>query len=189
MADPRLSDDELIRQIEAAREADRLADTTEPRARAARFEAAEGRVVVELKSGASFAFPPALYPQLAGASPRQLAVLEVSPSGEGLSWPELDVDIAVSGVLLRLLGPLAMYRELARTGGRATSSAKSAAARANGRKGGRPRKAARGEAHYPSMIRPHPGLVVREAPAARGPGAGSAPPADGEVRGVPPVEE
>jgi len=37
-----------------------------------------------------------------------------------------------------------MTRELARAGGRKTSEAKTVAARANGAKGGRPRKAARG---------------------------------------------
>ncbi len=139
MAEPRLSDEELIRQIEAAREADRIADLAEPRARDAYYDPGTGRIVVELKLGGSFAFRPDMYPELEGRSPAELARVLPSPSGEAVEWEDLDVQIAVAGVLVRMLGP-AMMRAFAQRGGAATSERKAAAARANGARGGRPPK-------------------------------------------------
>jgi hypothetical protein len=138
MAELRISDDELVRQIEAAREAEHAAERTEPRAREAHYDRATGRIVVELKQGGAFAFLPALYPELAGRSPEQLAAVQPAFSGEALEWEDLDVHIAVAGVLVRMLGP-ALPRAFAQKGGSATSERKAAAARANGARGGRPR--------------------------------------------------
>lgn len=139
MDEPRLSEAELIRQFEAAREAERVADLTEPRAREAYYDAATGRIVVELKLGGAFAFRPELYRELAGRSPEQLAAVQPAFGGEALEWEDLDVHIGVAGVLVRMLGP-ALPRVFAQKGGSATSERKAAAARANGARGGRPRK-------------------------------------------------
>jgi hypothetical protein len=156
MAEPRLSDEELIRQIEAAREADRIADLAEPRARDVYYDPGTGRIVVELKLGGSFAFQPDMYPELEGRSAAQLARVLPSPSGEAVEWEDLDVHIAVAGVLVRMLGP-AMMRAFAQRGGAATSERKAAAARANGARGGRPRK--RREAGWQA---PPPGYGVMQ---------------------------
>ncbi|PZR07781.1 MAG: DUF2442 domain-containing protein, partial [Azospirillum brasilense] len=51
----------------------------------------------------------------------------------------LDADLSVPGLLAGLFGTRAF---MARQAGRATSPAKAAAARANGARGGRPRKSA-----------------------------------------------
>lgn len=132
-------DDAMRAQFAAAREAERIADLTEPRARAAYYDAVAGRIVVELKLGGAFAFLPDMYPELAGRSPAQLAAVQPCFGGEGLEWEDLDVHIAVAGVLVRMLGP-AMLRAFAQRGGSSTSERKAAAARANGARGGRPRK-------------------------------------------------
>lgn len=139
MVDLRLSDDELTRQIEAAREAERIAELTEPRAREAYYDSATGRIVVELKLGGAVAFSPDLYPELAGRSAAQLAAVRPCLGGEALEWKDLDVHIGVAGVLVRMLGP-ALPRAFAQKGGSSTSERKAAAARANGARGGRPRK-------------------------------------------------
>lgn len=141
-------DDALRAQFAAAREADRIADLTEPRARDAFYDVGTGRIVVELKLGAAIAFPPALFPELRDRTPQELARVEVSPSGEGLHWDEIDVHIATAGVLVEILGS-SMFSAFASVGGRATSERKAAAARANGAKGGRPRKQPEGHRYRP----------------------------------------
>lgn len=132
-------DDALRARFAAAREADALADVTEPRAREVFYDVRSERIVVELKTGGAFAFPPAMYPELRDRTPQELARVEPSPSGEGLHWVEIDVHIATAGVLVDLLGP-SMFRAFAGVGGKAKTERKAAAARANGAKGGRPRK-------------------------------------------------
>jgi hypothetical protein len=124
-------------QIEAATERGRIARETEPRAVSARYDRKAGRIVVELTSGATFAFPPALARRLCDASPDELAEIEVSPGGYGLHWPRIDEDFSVPG-LVSGVGGTAKW--MAAKAGRATSDAKAAAARTNGAKGGRPRK-------------------------------------------------
>ena len=112
----------------------------EPRAAVARYDTTSGRVIVELVNGCTFAFPARLAQGLAEASEAQLAQVEILGAGTGLHWEALDVDLSVPGLMAGLFGTA---RWMARQGGAVRSEAKSAAARANGRKGGRPRKAAR----------------------------------------------
>jgi hypothetical protein len=163
MNEPRLSDAELLRQIEAAREADRIADLTEPRARDVFYDESTGRIVVELKLGGAFAFPPAMYAELRDRTPQELARVEPSPSGEGLHWDDIDVHIATAGVLVRMLGP-AMMRAFAQKGGASTSEAKAAAARANGARGGRPRKQPEPQPPEPPQQDPRGGFRYRPDP-------------------------
>jgi hypothetical protein len=136
---PSLTDEEIFAMLPAVDEATRLAELTEPQAKAAFYDATTGRIVVELKLGSAFAFPPSLLPELAEFTPEELALVEPDPSGEALLWEELDVGITVAGILVDILGD-AMLKAFASRGGSSTSERKAAAARANGRKGGRPRK-------------------------------------------------
>lgn len=109
---------------------------------AARFDARKKRVVVELANGSSFSFPPALAQGLVDARPAELAEIQISPMGTGLHWPRLDADLTVEGLLTGVFGSRAWVRQQAARAGRTTSPQKALAARANGAKGGRPRKAA-----------------------------------------------
>jgi hypothetical protein len=109
---------------------------------AARYDARKKRVMVELANGSSFAFPPGLAQGLADARPADLAEIEISPMGTGLHWPRLEADLSVEGLLAGVFGSRAWMRQHAARAGRATSPQKALAARANGAKGGRPRKAA-----------------------------------------------
>ncbi len=80
---------------------------------------------------------------LAGASPDDLAKIEISPTGLGLHWPRLDADLYVPALLQGVFGSRSwMAAQMGAAGGKARSAAKSAAARKNGRKGGRPRRTA-----------------------------------------------
>jgi hypothetical protein len=127
-------------QIDAAMARGQALRATEPRAASARYDRRRGRMVVDLNNGCSFAFPPRLAQGLAAATDEQLAQVELLGAGYGLHWAALDVDLSVPGLLAGIFGTKAY---MARRAGQATSPAKSRAARANGVKGGRPRKAVR----------------------------------------------
>ena len=118
---------------------------TEPRATSARYERATGRVVVDLVNGCTYLFPAQLVQGLQGASPDELANVQVEGLGFDLHWPALDVDLYVPALVSGIFGTRDwMRKELARSAGQAKSTAKAEASRANGLKGGRPRKTAKG---------------------------------------------
>ncbi len=113
----------------------------------ARYDRRRARIVVKLSTGVQIAFPTRLAEGLADASPDDLADIEVSPAGLGLHWPQLDADVYVPALLQGVFGSKRwMAAQLGAAGGKARSGAKATAARENGRKGGRPRKAAGGPA-------------------------------------------
>ncbi len=127
-------------QAANARARARLAQS--PTAVAARYDRRIGRVVIGLSSGLEIAFKPHDAQGLESARPAQLASIEISPSGLGLHFPELDADLYLPALLEGFLGSRKwMAASLGKAGGRATSAHKASAARANGRLGGRPRKA------------------------------------------------
>ena len=122
---------------DAAIERGKVAMETQPRATSARYEAKSERIIVELASGATFAFPPRLVQMLCDASPQELANIEISPVGFGLHWPDIDADFTVGGLMNGIFGTA---RWMAARAGRGTSDKKAASSRENGKKGGRPRK-------------------------------------------------
>ena len=118
-------------------------DAQKPRhATAAPYDSAKKRIVVQLDNGADFSFPPTLAQGLASASAKELAAIVLSPLGTGLHWPLLDVDLTVDGLLVGVFGSKNWMRAHAAKAGSARTPSKAAAARANGTKGGRPRKVA-----------------------------------------------
>ena len=109
-------------------------------ATAARYDAA-GRLVVSLHNGVGLALPTRLVEELADADPADLAEIEITRAGLGLHWPRLDADVYVPGLIGGAFGSRRwMAAQLDAKGGRASTPAKAAAFRANGAKGGRPRK-------------------------------------------------
>jgi hypothetical protein len=126
-------------EIRAALEAGRIAAQTEPRAKSAHYDRGTGHVVIELKNGSTFSFPARLAQGLSEATADELAQVTVVGNGFALHWENLDEGFTVPGLLAGVFGTRSHMASLA---GRATSPAKAAAARANGAKGGRPRKAA-----------------------------------------------
>ena len=100
-----------------------------------------GRRVLSLlfKSGQVVAIPLDTIEELAGTAPRHLRRVEISPFRDSLHFPAVDVDIYVPGLLADKIGPL-VRAEFARAAGSRLTSKKAAAARENGKKGGRPKK-------------------------------------------------
>lgn len=124
-------------QIQAAEARGRISLESEPRAASAKYDRRSDRIVVALTNGCTFTFPPRLAQGLEGATAEQLAEVKVLGLGYGLHWETLDADLSLPGLMAGLFGT---RRFMAAQAGRATSTAKAAAARANGAKGGRPRK-------------------------------------------------
>lgn len=97
--------------------------------------------MVALNTGLTVAFRPADVQGLETATVTDLSVIEISPSGFGLHFPTLDADIWLPGLLAGHFGSTNwMAAQLGKAGGKVRSPAKTAACRANGKRGGRPRK-------------------------------------------------
>ena len=139
MAKRRLSDAEILAQIPGARRRERRERKQGLRASSARYDRAAGRIVLELTNGCSFAFPIGAIPALQSASVSELAMVEIDPSGGAVRWDDLDVDLSVPGLLLSAVGVAEGRRHFASLAGSVRSEAKASAARANGKKGGRPK--------------------------------------------------
>lgn len=129
-------EEELEKQFTEATKRGKERMKTEPRAKSARYDRESGRIVVELLNGCTFMFPPELAQGLADASPEDLAEVRVRGPGFALGWDKLDVHFSLAGLMAGIFGNKAWMAEMGRRGGRATSEAKAAAARENGRKGG-----------------------------------------------------
>jgi len=113
-----------------------------PAATAVRYDRRIARVVISLASGLQIAFSPRDVQGLENAHPADLANAEISPSGLGVHFPKLDADIYIPALLEGFLGSKRwMASQMGKVGGQASTDAKAAAARENGKLGGRPRKA------------------------------------------------
>lgn len=130
---------ELRSNFARATRAGRRAANTEPRATRARYRALEDALRIELANGATITLPVKLIPSLNRARPRDIRGVEILGRGSGLHWESLDLDLSVSALVSSVFAGTAWLAELGRVGGRRTSAAKTAAARRNGRRGGRPR--------------------------------------------------
>jgi hypothetical protein len=113
----------------------------EPYAVKVRYDGRQQRIVVDLNTGLTVVFPPSMVEGLEDARPRDLRDVEITPSGFGLHFPRLDADIYLPGILAGTFGSRRwIAAQLGKQGGGARSAAKTAAARCNGKLGGRPRK-------------------------------------------------
>jgi len=113
-----------------------------PRAISAHYDRKGGRIVIDLSSKLTVSFSPHDAQGLESAKPSQLEEIEIRPSGLGIHFPKLDADLYLPGLLEGLLGSKEwMASRLGQMGGRSRSQAKQAASKANGRLGGRRKKA------------------------------------------------
>ncbi|GEM_PF-439020 len=147
MARRRMSEAEADEQVRATLR--RKPDPGEPRAIAAEYVAGRGVLGVTLKAGTRVEIPIAVLSALRNVPDDIRRQVTVSSGGLVLRWDPVDVDYDIGGLLLAALWPKpraalrAMGRVGGQLGGQARTEAKARAARANGAKGGRPRKTAR----------------------------------------------
>lgn len=135
--------DEVMARSLAAAQARGAEVLMAPHAKTAKYDRKSGRVVVELDNGCAFAFPARNVQGLETAKSGDLAEIELLGGGFALHWPKVNADIRIEGALSGVYGSKAwMLRLAAGEAGKRTSPGKAAAARLNGRKAGRPRRAA-----------------------------------------------
>jgi len=126
-------------QFKAANARGAAAIVRGPVARAARYDARRGLIVITLEGGCEFAFPAALAEELADAPRAKLAKIKISPNGLGLHWPMLDADLYLPGLIEGTFGSRRWMQQIGKLGGHSRSAAKAKASRENGKRGGRPK--------------------------------------------------
>jgi hypothetical protein len=106
----------------------------------ARYDGASDSVFLTFRGGGSMMIPRRVIPGLGRQPASVLETMTLSPAGDALRWPALDVD--VPGLVERAFGNRLFAAAAGRRGGRRRTKAKRAAAKRNGAKGGQPRKRA-----------------------------------------------
>lgn len=141
MAKRSVGDSEILAQIPAARGRARRAELAEPHTVGVQYQRAGRRLHIQLTNGAALMIPVQLIPSLRHASDDDLATVTAGPAGIGLHWERVDQDLSIAGLARVAFGSRTLLRASGALGGAARTAAKALAARQNGRKGGRPRKA------------------------------------------------
>ncbi len=141
MGRPTLTDSAILALVPRARGRARRALDREPHAAAVRYHRAGRRLLVHLTNGAALIIPIQLVRSLRDARDEDLGDVSVGPAGLGLHWERLDEDLSIAGLATVAFGSPTLVRAWGAAGGGARTAAKALAARRNGRKGGRPRKA------------------------------------------------
>ena len=134
----KLTPQQIEAQIDAAIDNQAAIDAVEPRAKKVIFD--DGKIIINFNNGATFSFLPKSIREIATLEPEVLATVNLVPSGKGLRWETHDIDLSIPGLLLEMFGSNIWNKEIAAKGGKARSLRKAMAAKANGKKGGRPRK-------------------------------------------------
>jgi len=128
----------------AALAAGRAETDTEIRAQAVRYVPERDAIEIVTNRNAGFLIPRQWIGVLQDVPIEELDRLEVWPDGSAIELEDRDIQISVHGLLTAILPAMlpskAIASLFASRGGQSTSRAKRISSRANGRKGGRPRK-------------------------------------------------
>jgi len=133
---PPTTDEELRKAVAAGHRRRAM----ERRAASVRYDADRDAIEIELTDGAAVRLPRAMVEEFRDVPPADMAAVRVSPAGYGIKLDQHDINISVHGLIGALATAGDMAASLGKLGGAVRSKAKSISARANGAKGGRPRK-------------------------------------------------
>jgi len=97
-------------------------------------------LIVTLSNGRRLVLPVEELQGLDKATHEQLENYELLGRGTGISFPDLDADLYVPALIEGVYGNRRWMAQLGRVGGRVKSEAKRRASKANGAKGGRPKR-------------------------------------------------
>jgi hypothetical protein len=135
------TEEALAEEIAQAEAAAIAAKGNGPCAKAVKYNIKRDLIEIYLTNGSIFSFPPHLAQGLGEATPEQLNNVWIDAAGLSIHWDSLDADFSVLGLIQGVFGSKSWMAELGRKGGQSSSVAKCQAARENGKKGGRPKKA------------------------------------------------
>ena len=133
---PPTTEDELRNAVAAGRRRRAM----ERRAASVRYDVDRDAIEIELTDGAAVRLPRQMVDEFRNVPPADMATVRVSPAGYGIKLDQHDINISVHGLIGSLASAGDMAASLGKLGGAARSDAKRISARANGAKGGRPRK-------------------------------------------------
>jgi hypothetical protein len=135
----RQTDAELDAQIDAWYE--KYGNAPEaPHAEFVDIDNAQRLMIIRMSNGRRVVIPLEDLQGLADATPEQLEQWEMLGLGSGMDWPDLNVSFSIEGLLQGSYGNQLWMQKLRQKGGAARSEVKQKASRANGTKGGRPKK-------------------------------------------------
>ena len=99
------------------------------------------KFTIVMNTGLELTVPFSAVTGLSSASITQVQAVEITPSGTGLLWPEINAALFIPSLLNDIAGSKNWFaKNMGAAGGQTRTAAKSLAARQNGRQGGRPKK-------------------------------------------------
>ncbi len=125
--------------------------------------------ILGMGDGSRFLIPKAHLEGLEDVTDEVASKVEIGQDGLDIRWPNLDLDFYVPYLLQGIYGTKSWMATIGQKGGMATTDAKRDAARKNGLKGGRPRKAANRRALSSSPMRSGTEFVVQTIKIVTGP--------------------
>lgn len=129
-------------QMRAATEAARLRERTATKILAAHLDREHDAVVAVLSTGSTLSVPRRIIPGFSQAVPESLDDVTITPGNEGLWSDTVDDGVLLEQLLVLAVGEPMLGTVGARINAAKKTPARAAASRANGTKGGRPRKTA-----------------------------------------------
>lgn len=127
-------------EIDAALERAKLLDD-EPLARTVKYEQKLNLLIIGLNNGQRLVLPLEDVPELGKLTKKGFENWELLGRGTAINFPDIDVALPIDGIIEGVYGRRRWMAKVGSKGGSAKTTAKRRASRANGKKGGRPRKA------------------------------------------------
>ena len=97
-----LTDQQIENQIDKAIANQTKIDEVEPKANKVLFD--QETLTIYFTNGSLFSFSPKLVDAIANLSSDILGTVELTPSGKGLRWDKVDIDLSIQGLLLGKFG-------------------------------------------------------------------------------------
>ena len=154
------TDAEFDAQIDAWREKYKdQGDDNEPLAKSAQYVPRFKLLIVELTNGRRLVLPIEDLQGVENATAKQLQNIEIFGLGTGIIFSDIDMGFYVPALIEGVYGNKRWMAEMGKRGGSAKTEAKQMASRANGAKGGRPRKVVEGTIALDGRAKVKRGLI------------------------------